>query len=430
MKRGFITLAVLVGFSLALISCGNSNPTSPQPTTSGLKFRAFVSNPLEPISGGGGRPVINIVDAMKDVLSPFSISLATTVPDPGLMAVSPTKKYTVVFSSSSNSLAVIDNIKEHVAQNSSGQSVPAINLPGSSESMVMGVDDQTVYAAVPNAPVVGQTPGALLVVNFIGGRIAATLPVPAAHWVVRSHNGNRLLVFGDNSNTVAVIAPSLIGTSTDPRTFVCCFDHPVWGVVSSDDTTAYIFNCGPECGGTTAGITVLDLNTDTAGTFLPLSAATIGFLNGTTLYVAGTPPATPCGSGTAATTCGTLNVVDTGTLTATNATPILISDGYHDRIDLGSNGLLFIGARNCTNITASSSGGEVRGCLSLFNTNTSTASVAPDNGDVTGIQPISFRNVVYVVENGELRIYDTTTGTLQSTQVDIIGQAIDVKLVD
>jgi hypothetical protein len=38
--------------------------------------------------------------------------------------------------------------------------------------------------------------------------------------------------------------------------------------------------------------------------------------------------------------------------------------------------------------------------------------------------------VVYVIQQGELRIYDTTTDKLQSQQVDILGQADDVKLVD
>ena len=56
--------------------------------------------------------------------------------------------------------------------------------------------------------------------------------------------------------------------------------------------------------------------------------------------------------------------------------------------------------------------------------------VPPNNGDVTGLQPITNRNVVYVVQKGELRIYDTTTDKLQTQQVDILGQAIDVELVD
>ena len=40
------------------------------------------------------------------------------------------------------------------------------------------------------------------------------------------------------------------------------------------------------------------------------------------------------------------------------------------------------------------------------------------------------RGVVYVCQNGALQIYDTATDKLQTTQVEIIGQAIDVKVVD
>ena len=100
---------------------------------------------------------------------------------------------------------------------------------------------------------------------------------------------------------------------------------------------------------------------------------------------------------------------------------------------MGANNRLFIGARTCTNIKAQSSGssaGEVRGCVSILNTAKSTVVVSPLQGDVTGIQPISRRNVVYVVQDGELGIYDTTTDKLQTTQVDVIGQAVDVKQVD
>jgi hypothetical protein len=103
-----------------------------------------------------------------------------------------------------------------------------------------------------------------------------------------------------------------------------------------------------------------------------------------------------------------------------NANPIFITDGYHNRMEMGADGQLFIGARACSN-----------GCLSIFDTNPSGKVTLPsDTGDVTGIQPITTRHVVYVCEDGELRIYDTTTDKLQANQIDIIGQAVDVKLVD
>jgi hypothetical protein len=142
-------------------------------------------------------------------------------------------------------------------------------------------------------------------------------------------------------------------------------------------------------------------------------------------------PANDCSGvtpATAATSCGRLTVIDTSSLTA--GTPIAITDGYHDHMQMGANGRLFIGSRNCTNIKVL--GGEVRGCLTIANTNTGAVIAPPDNGNVTAIEPISNRNVVYVCQGGALRIYDTVTDKLQTTpeQPDVVGQAIDVKVVD
>ena len=389
MKQISFTVFVLLLACFAL-SCGYSAPRN-QPTTTKLQSRAFVS---------------------QDVSSPFTTA--------GLMALSPNKRLTLAFSGTYNSITAINNSTE--------SSIGSATLRGPTESMAVSVDGSTAYAAVSSAPVVGQSPGALEVINLNGGS-TTHIPVTSARYLVQSHNGNRILVFSDNSDTVTVIAPSFIGTSMDPRTFVCCFDRPVWGVFSSDDTTAYIMNSGPERGGQVASVQVLDLtqNPPVAGSAVPVQAASIGLLNGSTLYVAGTPPNMSCDSSTAATSCGVLSVVDVGSMSVTNPNPVLITDGYHSRMEMGSGGQLFIGARTCTNINTSS---EVRGCLSIFNTSTSNVVIPPDNGDVTGLQAIANRNVVYVVQGGELRIYDTTTDKLQSTQIDISGQAIDVKEVD
>jgi len=106
-------------------------------------------------------------------------------------------------------------------------------------------------------------------------------------------------------------------------------------------------------------------------------------------------------------------------------------------MQISQDGQLFIGSHSCTNINIP--GGEVRGCFSIFNTNSSSVVIPPSNGDVTGIQPIPGRTVVYVIQNGGLRIYDTTTDKLQvipgdtlnnNGQVDIVGELFDIKLVD
>ena len=58
---------------------------------------------------------------------------------------------------------------------------------------------------------------------------------------------------------------------------------------------------------------------------------------------------------------------------------------------------------------------------------------APDPGDdVTGIAPIPNRDEVYVIQGGELVIYDTTTvkRKVQDNPPDIVGQAVDVVALD
>jgi hypothetical protein len=428
LKKALISLAVLVAASVTIVSCsGYKNNSSSGQHSSGLKFRAFVSNPLSP-TGSGNLPVLNIVDATKDVLSASTISLLGVVSQGGLMVVSPDLRFTLVFSPPGN-IGVINNTTEAVASNGTA-SLRAIPLPGLTESIVIASDSVTAYAAVPMAAVSGQPPGAVVVVSLTSGAVEATIPVPAAHFLALSPDGNNLLVFSDNSNAVTLIDTVLIGTHNNPIQLVGGFDRPVWGIFA-DNTTAYIFNCGAECpGGVAAGITTFDVGSPAPGPTVALSGATYALLSGGLLYVAGTPPHTPCGGGTAATTCGTLNIVDVNSMKVTNPSPILITDGYHDRMAMGSNGRLFIGARSCTSIN---SGSEVRGCLSIFNTSNSKVVVPPQIGDATGIAPIPGRNVVYVCQGGVFQIFDTTTDKLLvqvPRQIDIVGNSIDVKVVD
>jgi len=137
-------------------------------------------------------------------------------------------------------------------------------------------------------------------------------------------------------------------------------------------------------------------------------------------------------------------------MSVANTAPIIITDGYHNRIALGANGQLFIGARTCTEIIPPippPQGAEIRGCLSIYNTLTTAVGsvpaggvlIPPANGDATGLQPISTRQVVYVVQGGSLNIYDDTIDALEYNPNDpnnpgqifgIIGNFIDVKTVD
>jgi hypothetical protein len=453
LKRILISTVVLIAASVTIISCGSYNSSSTSSTSSssssttptkpsGIKFRVFISNPLFPQGNGTGAvtntQVLNIVDATLDKLSlTFFVPMTGISLQPSLMTLAPNGKYTAVFSPNGNTVAIVDNATEAIAvPTGSTTRLPAITLPGLTESLVVSNFATTAYAAVPTAPIAGQSPGAVVVMSLQTGSVSATIPVPGAHFIVLSPDGNQLLVFSDNSDTVTVIATPLIGTATDPRSSITGFDRPVWGIFTSS-ATAYILNCGAQCGGTAAGVSIADVGATTATSTIPVSAATFGLLSGSTLYVAGTPPGTnTCtGSVTAATTCGRLSAIDTNSMTVTASA--IITDGYHARMQISQNGQLFIGSYGCANIDIV--GGEVRGCLSIFNTNTGGVVIPPSNGNVTGLQQITGRDTVYVIQNAELGIYDTTTDKLQVTpgngnnndgQIDLVGQPFDVKLVN
>jgi hypothetical protein len=211
-------------------------------------------------------------------------------------------------------------------------------------------------------------------------------------------------------------------------------------VFSSDGNTAYVLNCGAECGGTQASVQILNMaaTPPTAGASVPVNGATIAFLNGSTLYVAGNSPTNSLCTGetTAATTCGRLDLVNLNSMTVTSSA--VITDGYHDRIDMGNGGRLFIGSMNCTNIgNVNNVAGEVRGCLSIYNTPNASVVIPPDNGDVTGLQSFNNRYVEYVAEGGNLRVYDLFTDALlppniyiETGTIIIPGYITDVKAVD
>ncbi len=418
-----VLLSVLLVASLGFISCGGGTVVPNPP--SGLTERVFASQSVSGPASAGGLVIIN---GEYDVLPRAGEIGAGS--SPGLMAISPSRSTVLAFDSSSNSVNVVNTVKETTAG--------AISVPGQITSMV-ALDNGFGYVPVPSASIVGSPPGAVEVLNLTNGSITEAIPLPAAQTVVASPDGSQILVFSNDSNNVTVISPLLVNTGVPVTTTVSGFDQPVYAVFSSDGTTAYVLNCGPQCGSSSASasVEILNMATLTTGASVAVDAATIGLIDGTNLYVAGTSPTNnKCtGQTTAATVCGRLDTIDLGSMTVTGSA--VITDGYHDRIDISANAQLYIGSHTCTNIgNVNNISGEVRGCLSIFNTTNGNVIIPPDNGDVTGLQSFTTRFVMYVAEGGNLRVYDTdlnslllndyiTTGTIV-----IRGQVIDVKAVD
>ncbi len=423
MKQTVLIALLLCGLA-SFIACGSStsNPAPPPPT-----HRALISNLTN--------SRIDIADTSRDVLV-----TAVSADTPGLLVLSNDKKFTVVLSPIDNSVGFFNNTQQAVAGSAT--------LAAPSQSLTLAIDNGTILAAVPAEAVFGQAPGAVDVITVITSGTStalarqASIPLVGVRYLAASPNGNRVVAMSDSVSNPAnpggtlgrvwIIQTSLVGSNTQPYQEVVSpvWDHPAFAVGTSDNSFAYVLNCGAECGGTQASIVKIDLTTNLiVGSPLAIpSGATVALLSGSKLYVAGT-----------AAGIGTLTTVDLSGFTVVSS--IAIADGFHDRITLGANNLLFVGARGCT-ITRDPDPLLGSGCLSLLDTANQTVTLAPPTpftppapnpgDDVTGMTPIANRSEVYVAQGGELLIYDTTTGKrkIQTNPPIIVGKAVDVVAVD
>ncbi len=312
---------------------------------------------------------VTIVDAQKDQLFNKGFSIS------GASKMLTASGKTVVMQQGSTNIEVIDNATE--------TNVVALQLRDQAfDIAISATDGKTAYAALRNV-------GEIAVFNTSNGNLLSITGVPLVARLVEGPNEHKLLAFPDNPNLVAGGGFFVIDTSTNTFTTITNaslkFDQPytaVFDAADTSDNTVWVLNCGPECGGTAASVVKVNLNTLTAGA------------------------------------------------------AVSITNGTHGKMVLASNSTLFIGSRGCTT-SPGSVANTVTSCLSIFNTS-SSAVVIPEvsafrqSVGVTGIQPISGRSVVYVCQNSELDIYDTTTGKAiaPNPPIDIIGIAFDVVQID
>ncbi len=221
------------------------------------------------------------------------------------------------------------------------------------------------------------------------------------------------------------------------------FDRPTRAVFSPDGSSAYIIDCGPECGGTQAGVTQIPLSSNVlnSGAQGPVGAAlaasrflatpggaTDAVFNGNTLYVSG-QQRLPDGLFT-----GELSVIDTnaGAVSA----PIPISDGTHERMVLADDNTLWIGSSNCQGgerFREAQAGQNVPyGCISVIDTSSNQLrQVLSFQGDGTGIAAVTGLHKVYTAEGGQVYIYGTQTlNALDNSNVTVQGTAVDVAYMD
>ena len=150
-------------------------------------------------------------------------------------------------------------------------------------------------------------------------------------------------------------------------------------------------------------------------TTVPVGGASVGLLNNTTLYVAGSP--VPTGK------TSTYDAVNVSSMTRLTPQSVQIGDGFHTTMALSMNNMLYIGAATCSNTTT--------GCLSVVNVSSNTAAAPlPPRGAITSLLAIPNRNVMYAIEGGFMNIYDTQTNTLQGTQIIFTGALYSIVQAD
>jgi hypothetical protein len=395
LKLAVTLLAALV------VGCGYKAPNNSTATpTSGIKKRVLLSNQQ---TGS-----VLIVDATTDTVSStgFTVFGATRMATNGGTSA--------VISSSGTNVGIFDDVKEQAG-------VQPV-FPNQPQDVAVSNDGKTVFAAVRNS-------GFVAFANVADGTFSV-VNVPSVSRLVLSPNGTKLLAFSDDPQNQAganANAFTVIDVASKTATIIAggVGDQPFAGVFNGSETRAFILNCGTGCSGTAApSVVPVDFSSATPvfGTKVTVSGATVGLLNNSTLFVAGTD----------STSKGTVQAINTSSMTA--SAPVTIANGLHTRMKMANNNRLYIGSSACTT-SPGPTPGTTTGCLTIFNTS-SNAVIIPAFGslrtafDVTGIQPISNRNVVYVCEGGELDIFDTTTDALIPTQVDIVGKAFDVIQLD
>ena len=403
--RRCLYLAAAVASILLVVGtqsgCGGDSNAPP----SGLDTRVFIAIQSSSISS------LVIANATKDQLTSNLVQGVGAAPS---LMIPGANNTTLVFAS--GIVSIVDNQKEALAAAvttncPSGASSCPPTLPAPTESMAASADGKFAYAAMPTisqVSVLALTATPITVTNIPAtpANCAATNNcLPGAHRIVLSHNNSKLLVFNEGLDQFEVINTSDNSVKTVTGTGL---DRPSYAVFSADDSKAYILNCGRECGGTQASVSVLDTSALTIGQTVPVDAATIGASDANNLYVAGTGP-----------NGGTATVLPLSSLTA--GKPIQIGNGFHQVITLFQNKVV-IGARTCST-----------GCMSIVDPAAGTAVVDPPKGDITSITAITPRKVVYATEGGEVRVYDLTNSQEllnNNTQlIDVVGTAASVLYV-
>jgi hypothetical protein len=428
-----------------------------------LDTRVMVS-----LTVNGSQGALQMIDAQRDIRNSV-FNANSTFPISGYASGYPSAIFNFpeqvlgyVYSSSDGSLTRIDYSKEAVG--------------GTASSLAIRADSTAVPPGFRHFYTASSTTGQLVVIdNTNGGTYALNLP--NVYRVAVNQGDSVVLAMVRNSNTLYRLLRLNQNQPAVPGAIDCQpFNVPVWCVVpvpdsgsnpsldrpvgayfSLDGSTTYILNCGRECGGNAASVTMMPqdpLRVDNYPTSAPYPSPVTGSVavpggatavvaDGTTLYIAG-QQLQPDGL-----FAGFLSTMDLSTNAITGQ--YSISDGYHSKMLFGDNSTLWIGSQGC----ATGERAKLQqnyNCLSRYDIAGKSAKVVPDvnpadpnssvpypnanenkfyYGDLTGLCWVQGKNKMYTAYGGQVHAFNTADGSeINNSQITIQGTALDVAFMD
>jgi hypothetical protein len=460
---------LLIAFAtLGLSSCGQRYYKFPAYTYANRPIppSKIDSRVLVGISVNGSSGSLEILDGKRDIRSSiFDANSSFHITGfssgfPSTIISFPEQVRGFVYSDSDGSISNVNYSTEASAPVTGGFA------PNKSTSLAIPISFNHVYSAL-------EATGQLGIIDNTAGKSYA-LNLPNVYKVFVNQGDTVVLAMVRNSNTLYRVI-KLNANQPQPAGSVDCqplnlpvycvvpvadsttnpsFDRPINAYFSLDGSTVYVLNCGPECGGNTAGVTVLqqgaltvDLNTApypaavTSSVAIP-GGATAVVSDGTTLYLSG-QQLQPDGLW-----AGRLTLLNLGTMVP--GASISISDGNHTKMLFADNNTLWIGSQSCATGERQAHN-ENYNCLTRFDLGAGTAQVLPNvtpggsatvpypnanqnpyyYGDLTGICWIQNQNKVYTAYGGQIHAFNTPDGSeINNQQITVQGTALDVAYMD
>lgn len=437
---------------------------------SGLQQRVLAAYTGTGTSGGG----LEILDGLRDLRHniqntvPFYSISGYTGAYPSTIFNFPEQEAGYVLDNSTGTLAGINYATEKTTN----------------VNQVFGANAPSVGVSPDGSRVVGATAssGQLIVVG--GGTYPLNLPdvyrvainVGNSVILAMTRNSNalyRVVQLPQTPTSTSTIVPGAVDCEPLLNPVYCVvpvpgtFDRPVGAYFSLDGNFVYVLNAGPENGGKTASVSVLQTSALTFNNIPTVNPLAVGAPSPLATLPVANPISIPGGVTTALSDGTTLylagqsllpNGLFTGNLTLLNQTtyvpsaPLSISDGTHTRMLFADNNTLWVGSSQCANGQRAATG-QNDNCLTMVKLGTGTpmATVIPNltpggaitvafpntngnlyyYGSLTGICWVQSYNKVYTAYGGQIHIFSTVDGSeIDNSNVTVQGTVLDVAYMD